>query len=78
METVMLQARPDVRPTITDNVVATINRVGDEAGLGSEINALVNYIQHMFHMRNVLKQRKQWDEDRQAKIVAAIAAAMKH
>lgn len=78
METVMLQARPDVRPTITENVVATISRVGDEAGLGSEINALVNYIQHMFHMRNVLKQRKQWDEDRQAKIVAAIAAAMKH
>ena len=74
----MLQARPDVRPTITENVVATISRVGDEAGLGSEINALVNYIQHMFHMRNVLKQRKQWDEDRQAKIVAAIAAAMKH
>ena len=72
-----MHAKPDVRPPMTETVVSMMSKVGDESGLALEIEALVFYIQHMFDTRNVLKQRKQWDEDRQAKITAAIALAMK-
>ena len=72
-----LQARPEVRPLITQSVVATIGKVGDETAFGSEITALLNYVQHIFIMRNVMKVRKQWDDDRHAKIDVAIANAMK-
>ena len=62
---------------MTQTVVATISQVGDGSGLACEIEALLTFIQHMFGMRNVMRQRKQWEEDRQAKITAAIALAMK-
>ena len=59
-------------------VVAVMSKVRNLAHLASEVDALVNYIQHTHVMRNVTKQRKQWDEDRQAKVSAAIAGAMRH
>ena len=49
---------------MTEAVVATISKVGDEPALAAEVDLLLNYIQHMVLMRNVMKQRKQWDEDR--------------
>ena len=73
----MLQDKPDIGPAMKESVVATFRRLGDGSGVESEIDALLNYGQHVFNMRNVLKQRKQWDEDRQAKITSAIALAMK-
>ena len=71
----MLQDKPDIGPAMKESVVATFRRLGDGSGVESEIDALLNYGQHVFNMRNVLKQRKQWDEDRQAKITSAIALA---
>jgi hypothetical protein len=53
-----------------------MSKVGDESGIAYEIAALLSYIEHTFVMRNVMKQRKQWDDDRQAKVSAAIATAM--
>ena len=73
----MLQARPDVKPSMTESVVATMSKVGDDVALAAEVDALQNYIQHMVHTRNVTKERKQWDEERQSKVNAAIATAMK-
>ena len=73
----MLQARSDSNLSVTETVVATMKKVDDEPALQVEVDALVNYIQHMVYMRNVMKQRLQWDEDRQAKVNAAIATTMK-
>jgi hypothetical protein len=73
----MLQTRWDVRPAITETVVATITKVDHEPDIASEVDALLKYIRHVYFMRNVMKERKQWDEDRQAKVSAAIAVAMK-
>lgn len=55
-----------------------MTKIEHESDLASEVDALINYIQHLYYMRNVMKQRKQWDDDRQAKVSAAIAGAMKH
>ena len=74
----LLHAQADVRPAITESVVAVMSRVADVEHLASQVDALLRYIEHTHIMRNVLKQRKQWDEDRQAKVSAAIASAMKH
>jgi hypothetical protein len=41
-----------------------MSKVGDESGIAYEIDALLSYIEHTFVMRNVTKQRKQWDDDR--------------
>jgi hypothetical protein len=73
----MLQASSDVNPAMTETVVATMKKVDDEPALQVEVDALVNYIQHKVLMRNVMKQRLQWDEDHQTKVNAAIATAMK-
>jgi hypothetical protein len=73
---VIVQARPEVRPAITDTVVATMRQVRDEPGIAREISALVTYIEDRIVMRNVLKRIKQWDDDRQVKVSAAIATAM--
>ena len=62
---------------MTETVVATISKVGDASGVTAEIDALLNLVQHMFAQCNVMRQRKQWEEDRQAKISSAIALAMK-
>lgn len=73
----LLQAKGDIRPAITEAVVATMSKVGDESQFNYEIDALLKYIEHVFVSRSVQRQRKQWDEERQAKVNAAIASAMK-
>lgn len=73
----LTQAKPDVGPLITKTVVAVMSQVDDDAALQSEIGALCHYIQHTFVSHEVMKQRKQWDDDRQAKISNAILRAMK-
>ena len=72
-----LQARLDVGPTITETVVATISKVHDDALVAVEVGALLRYVEHTLVMRDVKSQRKQWEEDRQAKVTEAIARAMK-
>ena len=42
-----------------------------------EMAALITYVQHIFVMREVVKERKQWEDDRQKKVSEAIAKAMK-
>ena len=71
------QAKATIGPAITHMVVATMTQVDDEAAMESEIGALCHYIQHTCNMRAVMRQRKQWDEECQAKITEAIAKAMK-
>ena len=72
----VVQARPDVQPAMTEMVVATMSKVSQKAGIAGEITALVNYIEDRILTRNVMKLRKQWDDDRHAKVTAAIATAM--
>ena len=73
-----LQAKPEVGPAITELVVATLRKVDDVAALAAEIAALLRYVEHTLVMREVQIQRRQWEEDRQAKVTDAIARAMKH
>jgi hypothetical protein len=72
-----MQARADVGPQITEVVVAIVSKIHDVADVAVEIGALVKYMEHTFLMREVKRQRKQWEEDRQAKVNAAIGIAMK-
>ena len=43
----------------------------------TEIASLINYVKDIFLKREVVKQRKLWEEDRQRKIAEVIAKAMK-
>ena len=54
-----------------------MSHVDDNAALQSEIAALCHYIQHTCNMRQVTKQRKQWDEDRLARINDTISRVMR-
>ena len=45
--------------------------------VAAEIDALVKYVDHTLVMREVKKQRKQWEDDKQPKVEEAIARAMK-
>jgi hypothetical protein len=72
-----MQARPDVSPLITQTVVNTVGKVHDPTAVAAEIDALLVYVEHILVMREVKKQRKQWEEDRQTKVTEAIAVAMK-
>lgn len=71
------QAKPQVTAAITKIVVAAMSKVDEEATLHSEIEALCHYVQHTVQSREIMKQRKQWEEDRQAKINDMISTAMK-
>lgn len=73
----VVQARADVTPLITDAVVATLGKVHDAAAVTAEVGALVKYVEHTSLTREVMRQRKQWEDDRQAKVNDAIARAMK-
>ena len=72
-----MQAKADIQPPMTESVVAVVNKVHDEAALEVEIGALLKYVEHTLIMREVKKERKQWEEDRQGKVTDAIARAMK-
>ena len=74
---VLAQAKPHVTPLTTKIVDASMLQVDDKAALESEINALCHYVQHTVASREVMKQRKQWDDERQAKINEIISRAMK-
>ena len=73
----LAQGKPNIQPAITQMVVATMSTANDGIALTTEIDALCHYIQHACNMREVIKQRKQWDEDRQTRTSDAIATAMK-
>ena len=72
-----MQAKADVGPQITEVVVSSVSKVGDETAMEAEVDALVKYVGHTFQMQEVMKQRKEWEDDRQAKVTDAIARAMK-
>ena len=72
-----MQARQDVGPGITDVVVSTVGKLHEVNAMAAEVHALVKYVEHVFQMREVMKQRKLWEDDRQAKVTEAIAKAMK-
>ena len=74
---VLMQAKTDVTPQITEVVVATVSKAHDVAAVAAEVGALVKYVEHTFLMREAMRQRKQWEDDRQAKVTEAIAKAMK-
>jgi hypothetical protein len=73
----LVQARTDVGPQITEIVVASVSKVHDVGAMEGEVAALLKYVEHTVHMREVMKQRKEWEDDRQAKVTEAIAKAMK-
>lgn len=72
-----VQARQDVGPQITRVVVSTVAKVRDVDAMAAEVHDLVKYVEHVFQMREVMKLRKVWEDDRQAKVTEAIAKAMK-
>jgi hypothetical protein len=74
---VLTQVKGYIGPSITQSVVATMMLVDDSAALTAEIGALCQYIEHLCHNREATKRRKQWDEDRAAKISDAILTAMR-
>lgn len=76
-EFVFTHATPHVTPHITKIVVAAMSEVDDEAALQTEIAHLCHYVQHTIMSREVMLQRKQWDDDHKAKISDVISRAMK-
>lgn len=73
----VMQARPDVTPLITQTVVNTVSNVHEPTAVAAEIDALLKYVEHTLVMREVKKQRRQWEDDRKTKVEEAIAKAMK-
>ena len=73
----LLQAKPEVTAGITHTVADVISKIHDAPAVAKEIIALVAYMHDIFLRREVVKQRKQWEDDRQKKIGEAIARAMK-
>ena len=73
----VMQAKPDVSPLITQTVVNTVSKVQKPTAVAADINALLKYVEHTLVMREVKKQRKQWEEDGHIKLEEAIARAMK-
>ena len=62
---------------MTEAVVWAITKVDDETAMQVEVAALVKYVDHSFQVREVMKLRKEWEDDRQAKVDDSIARAMK-
>ena len=73
----LMQAKPKVTPPITKAVVGVVKKIDDATAMTVEIVALITYIRYIFVMREVVKERKQWEDDHQKKISEAIAKAMK-
>ena len=71
------QAKPGLGPLITKTLVAAMSHVDDDVVFQAELDALCRYIQNMCLAREVLKQRKQWDDERQARISEALSKSMK-
>lgn len=73
----LTQAKPGLGPLITKTLAAAMSHIDDEVAFQAEIDALCSYMQDLCMSREVLKQRKQWDDERQAKISEAVARSMK-
>lgn len=54
-----------------------ISKIDDAPAVATKIVALLTYVHDIFLRREVVKQRKQWDNDRQNKIGETIVKAMK-
>jgi len=72
-----MQSKPEITPLITEAVVGLISDSEDATRMELETAALLTYVQHIFVMREVVKERKQWEDNRQKKVSDAIAKAMK-
>ena len=73
-----MQKKSEVTPPITQAVVDVVSRMDEAAtAVDEELHALTTYVQHIFIMQDVVKARKQWEDNRQKKVSAAIAKAMK-
>jgi hypothetical protein len=72
-----MQSKPEITPLITEVVVGLISDSENATRMDLETAALLTYVQHIFVMREVVKERKQWEDDRQKKVSDAIAKAMK-
>ena len=72
-----LQARAEVTQPITQAVGGVVSHIEDANAVAQEIGALLNYVQHVFTMREVAIQRKQWEDTRLQKVSEATAKAMK-
>lgn len=72
-----MQAKSEITPTITKAVVGVFSNIDDATAVDVEIAALTTYVQHIFVMGEVVKERKQWEDNRQKKVSEAIAKAMK-
>ena len=72
-----MQAKPEITTAITQTVVDVVSKIHDAPAVATKIVALVTYVQGIFLRRKVVKQRKQWEDDRQKKVGEAIARAMK-
>jgi hypothetical protein len=73
----LLQARAEVTQPITQAVGGVVSHIEDANVVAVEIAALLTYVQHIFDMRVVLKERKQWEDNRLQKVNEATAKAMK-
>ena len=63
---------------MTEAVMGVVRKIEDaSASVDVEIAALTTYVQHIFVVREVAKERKQWEDGRQKKVSKAIALAMK-
>ena len=73
----LLQAKEEVTPAITDAVEGVMTRIELAHAMDVEVAGLIAYVQDIFVAREVARDRKQWEDDRQKKISEAIANAMK-
>jgi hypothetical protein len=73
-----LQARAGVTPPISEAVERAVNKMDNAANaVDIEIGDLITYVKHVFLMRDLKKERKEWEDNRQKKVTDAIARAMK-
>jgi hypothetical protein len=57
--------------------VGVISKIQDAPALATEIVALVTYVHDIFVRREVVNQRKQWEDERTKKVGEAVARVMK-
>jgi hypothetical protein len=53
-----MQSKPEITPLITEVVVGLINDSENATRMDLETAALLTYVQHIFVMREVVKERK--------------------
>ena len=73
----LLQARAEVTLDIIEAVGGLVSQIEDANVVAFEIESLLIYVQHVFQMREVVKERKLWEDTRLQKVGDATAKAMK-